>query len=391
MSASAETVSNPGAADQAAKQGAAGGRLMSLDVFRGVTIAAMMVVNNPGTWQAVYPPLRHAEWHGWTFTDTVFPFFLWIVGVSMTLSTAKRIERGEDRVRLLGHAFRRASILFGLGLFLTLFPNFHVATVRIPGVLQRIAICYLIAMMIYLWSGIRGQIAWTCVALSSYWVLMKWVPWPGGSAGVLERGANFATWVDSLFLSGHMYSATKTWDPEGIVSTLPSIATVMFGIFVGHVLRLRKSEGERASWMFVLGSVLLFLGAFLNNWMPINKSIWTVPFSLFMAGMATLTFATYYWIIDVQGYRKCFRPFAIYGMNAIAVYVLAGVVVKSLIRIKFAGPDGTQVTLYSWIYTTVFAPFGQPANTSLAFALCFSFVMFLVALGMYRRKWFVRL
>lgn len=389
MAEQQETASGVGVAVQ--DQAKSDGRLMSLDVFRGITIASMMVVNNPGTWDAVYPPLRHAEWHGWTFTDTVFPFFLWIVGVAVTLSTAKRIERGADRVQLLGHAVRRAAILVALGLFLTLYPYFAWSTIRIPGVLQRIGICYLIAVAIYLWSGLRAQIAWTCGLLAVYWVLMMYVPVPGGEAGVLAKEGNFAQWVDSLFLSGHMWTATKTWDPEGIVSTLPSIATVMFGIFVGHLLRLRRSDGEKASWMFVLGTILLFLGAFLNNWMPINKSIWTVSFSLFMAGMATLEFATCYWLIDVQGHKRWLRPFAIYGMNAIAVYVLAGVLVDTLSIIKVAGAEGTSVGLNGWIYANAFAPLAAPATASLLYALCYSFVLFLAAWFMHRRGWYVRL
>jgi predicted acyltransferase len=392
MAAELKTLSKPvaGAQVPAGKAGPAG-RLMSLDVFRGMTIASMMMVNNPGTWTAVYPPLRHAEWHGWTFTDTVFPFFLWIVGVAMTLSTAKRLERGDSRASLFGHAVRRALIIFGLGLLLTLFPFFHFSTVRIPGVLQRIAICYVITMVIYLTAGIRGQIVWTGVVLTSYWILMNHVPVPGFGAGDLSKEGNFSHWVDSLFLSGHMYSATKTWDPEGIVSTLPAIATTMFGILTGHILRSQKTEAEKTSWIFVMGSVLLFAGAFLNNYMPINKPIWTVSYSLFMAGMAALTFGCCYWLVDLCGYRTWARPFAIYGMNAIAVYVLGGLFTKTLLNIKVSGADGNPVGIYGWIFERVFAPLGAPANASLAFALCYSFLFFLVAWVMYRRKWFVRI
>jgi predicted acyltransferase len=392
MAAEQQTVSKPLSLAQApAGKPGVTGRLMSLDVFRGLTIASMIMVNNPGTWTAVYPPLRHAEWHGWTFTDTVFPFFLWIVGVAMTLSTAKRLEWGDSRPSLFGHAVRRALSIFGLGIFLTLYPYFHISTVRIPGVLQRIAVCYLIATVIYLTTGIRGQIVWTGGLLAAYWILMKYVPVPGFGAGVLTKEGNFSHWVDSLILSGHMYSGTKTWDPEGIASTLPAIATTMFGILTGHILRLKKPDAEKASWIFVMGSMLLFAGAFLNNYMPINKSIWTTPYSLFMAGMATLTFGCSYWLVDIRRYRSWARPFAIYGMNAIAVFVLSGLFTKTLINIKVTGVDGNPIGVYSWIFEKVFAPLAAPANASLAFALCYCFLFFLLSWFMYRRNWFVRI
>ncbi|MBI4876727.1 MAG: DUF1624 domain-containing protein, partial [Acidobacteria bacterium] len=209
------------------------GRLESLDVFRGATIAAMILVNNPGSWSAVYSPLLHAGWHGWTPTDLIFPFFLWISGVAMTLSFAKRMERGDGRRRLFLHTLRRAAAIFGVGLFLNAFPYFDLATLRIPGVLQRIAVCYLIAAAIFLTTKLRGQAIAILSLLGVYWAVMKWIPVPGYGAGVLEKHGNFAQWIDSLVLSGHMWSATKTWDPEGIVSTLPSIATVLFGVLCG--------------------------------------------------------------------------------------------------------------------------------------------------------------
>jgi len=370
--------------------GTRGGRLESLDVFRGATIAAMMLVNNPGTWDAVYPQLRHAEWHGWTFTDLVFPFFLWIVGVAMTLSFAKRVARGERRSGLISHALRRALILFALGLFLSAFPYFNLATLRIPGVLQRIAVCYLCATIIFLNTGVRGQIVWTGGLLTVYWIAMKWIPVPGFGAGILEKDGNFAQFVDSLFLKGHMWAATRTWDPEGIISTLPAIGTTLLGILTGHILRARWSPEEKTSWMYTMGSSLTLAGLAAGIWLPINKNLWTSSYTLFMAGMAATTFAFCYWINDVKGYRRWSRPFAIYGMNAIAVYFLAGVVARLAMIIKIPVSGGT-VTLGEYIYQTVFAPLASPVNASMLHGISFALLMYLVAYIMYRRKWFIKI
>jgi predicted acyltransferase len=357
------------------------GRLESLDVFRGATIAAMILVNNPGAWSAVYPPLRHAEWHGWTFTDLIFPFFLWIVGVAMTLGFAKRVERGDDRRKLFLHALRRAAILFALGLLLNGLPFFHLATWRIPGVLQRIAVCYLAAALIFLWTSWRGQAVWTIALLAVYWVLIG----PGG----VEKGANLARYIDGLLLDGHMWSQTLTWDPEGVLSTLPAIATTLAGVPTGHLLRSGRGAAEKTAWMFVSGNALLVAGIVMNVWLPINKNLWTSSYSVFMAGMALNVFGVCYWLVDVKGYRKWTRPFAIYGMNAIAVYVLAGVLEVLLDLIQVAGPS-QPVSLHEWLFQRLFAPLARPPNASLLWALSFVALLYLVAYGMYRRKWFVK-
>lgn len=364
--------------------------MVSLDAFRGGTIAAMIMVNNAGDWNNVHPQLLHAKWHGWTFTDLVFPFFLWIVGVSITLSFAKRVQRGDDRGKLLLHVVRRSALIFLLGLFLNGFPYYNLATLRIPGVLQRIAVCYLAAATIFLFTRWRAQVAWTGGLLAAYWVLMKVVPVPGYGAGVLEIQGNFAQYIDGLFLSGHMYSATKTWDPEGIVSTLPSIATVLFGILTGRLLQTRRTPHEKSAWLFFSGNLLVFTGMMLSTWMPINKMLWTSSYSVFMAGLASIVFACCYWLIDVLGWKRGARPFVIYGMNAIVVYVLSGLIARMLGIIKWAGPDGTAVTLKAAIYALL-TPFASPQNASLMFALANVLLLYGVAYVMYRRSWFVRL
>lgn len=361
-------------------------RLMSLDVFRGMTIASMTLVNNPGTWSAIYPPLEHAEWHGWTFTDTVFPFFLWIAGVAMTLSFSKRVERGDDRWRLFLHTTRRAAILFAIGIFLAGFPYFPWYRIRIPGVLQRIAVCYLITAGIFLATRLRGQIVACVFFLASYWALMTLYPVPGVGPGHLEKEANFARYIDGIVLTGHMWSQTKVWDPEGIVSTLPAISTCLFGVFMGYLLRLNREPAERAVWMFVMGNALMAAGSALSTWMPINKNLWTSTYSIFMAGLASVVFAFCYWFVDVQGWRKWTQPLAIYGMNAIAVFVLSGLLARSMGLIKVGSKS-----LQALIFETAFLPLASPINASLLYAIAYVLLFYGVAYGMFRKGWFVRI
>lgn len=374
-------------------------RLLSLDAFRGATIAGMIMVNNPGTWSDIYPQLRHAAWDGWTFTDFIFPFFLWIVGVAMTLSFAKRVEQGANKRQLLLHVLRRAAIIFGLGLFLAGFPfgllwghQFSWAAIRIPGVLQRIAICYLIASALFLWTTWRGQLGWIIGLLVSYWLMVKLIPVPGFGAGVWQPEGSLCWWVDANVLAGHTWRGAPApgFDPEGIVSTIPAIATTLFGVMMGHWLRVKRSVEEKTVWMFVAGEFLMLLGAILDMWLPINKNLWSSSYSIFMAGWASVIFAMFYWLIDVKGYKKWSLPFTIYGMNAITVFVLAGVVGRSMSLIKVAQDDGTMLSLQRHIYLHWFAPFASPMNASLLYALCFIGVMFLVVWFMWRMKWFVK-
>ena len=367
-------------------------RLMSLDAFRGATIAGMMLVNNPGTWSAIYPQLEHAEWNGWTFTDWIFPFFLWIVGVAMTMSFAHRQERGDTKKQLLIQVVKRSLIIFGLGLFLAGFPFFNLSIIRIPGVLQRIAVCYFIASLIVLYTkNMRTQVYWLAGFLISYWLMMKLIPVPEIGAGIMERGKNFSAYIDSMFLWGHMWGYTKTWDPEGIVSTLPAVATTLFGVMTGHYLRSQHSKEEKTAWMFVAGNILLFLGATLDMWLPINKSIWTTSYSIFMAGWALVCFAMFYWIVDVKGYKRWVKPFIIFGMNAITVFVISGMIGRlygSVIKLK--QPDGSEISLQGYIFRTFFLPLASPINASLIYAICFLLFLYLTAWIMWKRKWFLK-
>jgi predicted acyltransferase len=396
---------------------------MSLDVFRGATIASMVLVNNPGSWSAAYSPLLHAEWHGWTFTDLIFPFFLWIVGVAIPLSTARRLEQGQSRTELVLHALRRALTLFAIGFALNLFSALidrslhsesfpiwlgNVAThVRVPGVLQRIAICYFIASLIFLRAGLRGQVGTVLGLLAGYWLLVGLVPVPGYGAGLLEKDGNLGQYVDNLLLNGphigtHVARSERTWDPEGVLSTLPAIATCLFGVLAGRLLRSKLIPEAKTAWLLVAGSLLLFAGTIMNVWLPINKSLWTSSYSVFMAGMAATAFGVCYWLIDVQGWRKWTRPFAIYGMNAITVFVLAGILGRLSIGIYLMNSEGKKVMLKTFLYDKFYLPlaspetapfFGflaSPKNASLLWALTYVAGLFLVAYVMWRKKWVVK-
>lgn len=374
-------------------------RLVSLDAFRGATIAGMLLVNNPGSWKDVHAPLLHAPWHGWTPTDMIFPFFLWIVGVSLTFSFARRVEEGADRGGLFVHVLRRSAIIFTLGMLLAAFPfgllgaAFDPATVRIPGVLQRIAVCYLAAGAIVLRTTWRGQAAGAAGLLLGYWALLMLVPVPGHGAGVLEPQGNLAWWIDSHLLAGHTWRGAPApgFDPEGILSTLPAIATTLLGVLTGHLLRGPETKEMKTIRLLGGGVVLLAAGALWGVVFPINKNLWTSSYAVFMAGWSMVGLGGFYWLIDVKGWRRWATPFVIYGMNAIVLFVLAGLVGRLLTLVKWTGVDDKAVTLKGWLYQTLFTPYLSPVNASLAFALSFVAVFFVLGWALWRKKWFVKI
>jgi predicted acyltransferase len=383
----------------------------------------MMLVNNPGDWGHVYSPLLHAHWHGWTPTDLIFPFFLWIVGVAIPLSTGNRLAAGQTRADLARHGLRRAVIIFALGLFLNSLSYLlngslvrlgfvdwvreYLTSVRIPGVLQRIAVCYLLSLLLYLLTSLRWQIAATIGVLLAYWILMTAVPVPGLGTASLERDGNLSQYVDSAVLSGpvignHMWKTSRTWDPEGILSTLPAIGTCMFGVFAGRLLRAESFPmPTKTAWLFLGGWAATLLGLVMNTWLPINKNLWTSSYAVFIAGLSATSFAAIYWIVDVQGWRRWSRPFAIYGLNAIAVFVLSGVLGRLMADIKF-GTGEDAVGLKKMLYDTFFVSWGKPEsvpwlgsladprNPSLVWALLWVLVLYLVAWFMHSRKWYVK-
>ena len=365
------------------------GRLVSLDAFRGIVMAFMILVNTPGDGRHVYWPLAHAEWHGWTPTDVVFPSFLWIVGLAMTLSLGRRLARGDSRAALFGTAFRRAAILFVLGVLIYVYPEFNLHTERILGVLQRIAICYFVAAAIFLTTRLRGQIVWIVSLMAVYWLLMAFVPVPGYGAGRLDVEGNFAHYIDRIVLGSHNYIWTKTWDPEGIVSTLPAIATCLLGIVAGHIVGARRSLGGRSLQLLGLGAILLAAGLVCNIWLPINKKLWTDSFTLFMAGLDFIMFAGFLWLVDGLGWRRVVKPLVIMGSNAIVIYLASEFLDEALGWVHWSGPAG-RVSLRGWIYGHIFAGLGGPYNASLIYAIAYVLVLYLFSWFLYRRGWFVR-
>jgi len=352
-------------------------------------MAFMILVNTAGDGRHVYWPLEHAEWHGWTPTDVVFPSFLWIVGLALTLSLGRRIARGDSRGALFRSAARRAAILFVLGVLVYVYPEFNLSTERILGVLQRIAICYLAAAAIFLSTRLRGQIAWIVSLMAVYWLLMAFVPVPGYGAGRLDVEGNFAHYIDRIVLGAHNYQWTKTWDPEGIVSTLPAIATCLLGVIAGHMVAARQGLGERCLRLFGLGAVLLAAGLICNIWLPINKKLWTDSFTLFMAGLDFVIFAGCLWLVDGLGWRRAVKPLVIFGKNAIVIYLASEFLDEALGWVRWTGATG-RVSLRSWIYAHVFAGIGGPYNASLSYAIAYVLVLYLFAWFLYRRGWFVR-
>jgi len=383
-------------------------RVVSLDVFRGITIAAMILVNDPGSWEHIYPPLEHAEWNGWTPTDLIFPFFLFIAGVSMTLSFASRAARGVTRAALAIHIVRRSVAIFLIGLFLNGFPDFDFTTIRIMGVLQRIALCYLAGGLFYIFimipnrstaaakdtwsrSKVRAIAGIAIILLVGYWALMMFFPVPGHGAGHLGKDDNLGAYIDRSLMGGHLWSESVTWDPEGLLSTLPAIATLLIGILAGEWLRSEREGVRKAKGLAVAGLALLVTGRLLDPYFPINKNLWTSTFVLFTGGFAMLLFAVCYWAVDLRGWRGWVPPFLVFGMNAILAYALAALVSEVSTDFEFHDSLGHPRTLHGWIYGRYFVPHASPANASLAFAVFFVLVIFLLLWPLYKGKIFVRI
>jgi predicted acyltransferase len=379
--------------------------MVSLDVFRGTTIAAMILVNDPGSWSHIYPPLEHAEWNGWTPTDLIFPFFLFIVGISLTLSFASRIARGLTRGALAIHVARRSALIFAIGLFLNGFPEFDFSSIRIMGVLQRIALCYLVAGLLYLatfqreaaverparvHANLRVTAAVAVALLAGYWALMTFVPVPGYGAGHLGKEDNLGAYIDRTLMGGHLWGESVTWDPEGLLSTLPAIASVLIGILAGEWLRSDRRAGRKALGLAAAGLALLAAGRLIHPYFPINKNLWTSSFVLFTGGFAMLVLAACYWVIDVRAWRAWAAPFLVFGMNAILAYALAALVSEVSTDFEFLNFRGHETTLHGWIYDKYFVPHLSPVNASLGFAVFFVVVIFVLLWPFYRGKLFLR-
>ena len=244
----------------------------------------MVLVNNPGTWRAVYPPLRHADWHGWTPTDLIFPFFLFIVGVAIPLALGRRRADGEGRGRIVARILRRSIVIFALGLILHAVPSFDLATLRIPGVLQRIAVCYLVGALLFVATGWRTQVILSTAALVGYWAALMFVPVPGFGAGDLSQEGNLAAWLDRAVLGPHIWRVGRVYDPEGILSTVPAVVTTLLGVLTGQWIRRARSAIVALRGLLAAGSVGIALGLAWGHWLPLNKALWTGSYAAFTAG-----------------------------------------------------------------------------------------------------------
>jgi len=366
-------------------------RLMSLDLFRGATIALMILVNDPGYGAASYWPLEHAHWNGWTPTDLVFPFFVFIVGVAMAFSFTSRLHRGESRSQLFKHVLWRGLVLAALGIFLNGFPNhFGLDHWRFYGVLQRIAICYVVTSALELWTGWRTQLVVALACIVGYWLIMRFIPVPGFGVPthdipILDPDRNLAAWLDRKLLMGHLYEGTR--DPEGVISTIPALATCIAGLLTGRWLRTARSQASKALGMAVVGVLAIVAGKLWNPWFPINKKLWTSSYVIFTAGLALICLSACYSLVDIKRLRGWWtKPVLIFGMNAIAAYCFSEFVAKIIESVHLS----SGITIQEWIYQTIFAPIANPANASLLYALTYVAFCWAAMALLYRKGWFLK-
>jgi|CXWL01.1.fsa_nt_gi predicted acyltransferase len=464
-------------------------RLISLDVFRGMTIAGMVLVNNPGTWSHIYDPLEHAPWHGLTPTDWIFPFFLFIVGVAIPIALGKYLggnptgREGVSRAGIYRKILTRAAMIFALGLTMSAIPFFqfaatdapdslkmliwlamaagllflllrnfkvagiliglgivgviamnlggynvvpyNVATMRIPGVLQRIALCYLIVSLIFLHTNWKQQLGIAVALLLGYWLLMTQIAVPGCDVTTIDdKACNLAAYIDRMILGEHhIWRSAKVFDPEGILSTLPAIATTISGVLAGLWLRseppalaggknatenstseveadvdratastppAHAGGSDKVAGLFFFGTILLAIGYIWNIYFPMNKSLWTSSYVLVTSGIALLTLAACYWLIDIKGYKRWAKPFVIFGVNALPLFVFSGIMARMLGAYRVTGVDGQSVAVQKWIFDNIYLSIAQPVDASLMYAISFILVWLFLMWLLYRKRIFVR-
>ena len=370
------------------------GRILALDVTRGIVIAFMILVNNNGSYKFAYAQLRHSLWNGWTLTDLVFPSFLLIVGVTIVFSTHSRLAKGASRSELCLHIIRRAVLLFCFGLIVNGFPHFPLATWRIYGVLQRIAICYLILSVVYLFSRRSGTfVAITAFSLIAYYILMRWVPVPGygvptREVPLLDPNGNLAAYVDRL-IAPHRLDE-KVYDPEGLISTIPAIATTCLGVLTAFWLRSAQPVAKKATGLFCAGLLGVISGELWNVWFPINKRLWTSSYVLFAGGCTLLLLFLCYLVLDVKHWRgKWIWPWIVFGSNAITVYMFSELLHAILRSIHFSSA-GAPISLDHWTYGSFFMHLINPSLGSLLYSLTFVSVCFLLNIVLYQKKIFLK-
>ena len=391
-------------------------RLVSLDAFRGLTVAGMLLVNDPGSWSHIYPPLEHAAWNGWTPTDLIFPFFLFIAGITTHLSLSARRARGDDERAIRHQIIRRGLLIFLFGFLVNGFPFFTWGDVtgvadptflqritdrllhwRIMGVLQRIGIAYLVAGLLTLRTTLRQQIVIIAGLLFGYWFVMTALPVPGeGTIGALLLDfppRTMAAWSDRLVLDwsriglgNHTWVSSVTWDPEGVLSTVPAIATAMLGNLAGRWIAEKRPLTERLAGLFAAGALAMMVGLMWHWVFPINKSLWTSSYTLFTGGMACVALATVMWIVDFHKVRGWTKPFVVFGVNPIIAFIGSGVMARLIYSIIKVTEDGKRIPFQAWLYQHLFASWLSPINASLAFALAFVGFWYAILYYLYKRN-----
>ena len=374
-------------------------RLLSLDVFRGMTIAGMLLVNNPGSWGAIYPPLRHAEWHGWTPTDLIFPFFLFIVGITTWISLESRRARGATDGELVRQILRRGLIIIALGLLLNMFPYEKIerfTQLRYTGVLQRIGLAYMFGALIAFRTTLKQQIVAAGALLVGYQAIMTLTPVPdqfGLPSGIFldTKDKHIAAWVDRFLMEGHLWVGSRTWDPEGLLSTIPAIGTVILGVIAGRWINSKEPLPHRIAALFAVGSIALVAGLMWNWSFPINKSLWTSSYVLFTAGMGAATLATCMWIIDQHRVTWWTKPFVIYGMNPIVAFWGSGAMARLIYSvIKVPCGEEAKIALQRCVYDNAYVSWLPPKLASLAFALTFVLVWLGILWILYKKRIFLK-
>ncbi len=384
-------------------------RLVSLDVFRGMTVAGMLLVNNPGTWSAIYPPLEHAAWNGWTPTDLIFPFFLFIVGITTELSLRARRARGDDDRAILRQMLRRGALIFLFGFLLSGFPFFtwppalpeasffervvdRIEHWRVMGVLQRIGLAYLLGGLLTWRTTLRQQFAILIALLVGYWALMTLVPVPDtGVAGrfVLDQPDQLlSAWLDRTILgTNHLWIGAKTWDPEGLLSTVPAIGTMLLGTFAGRwIARQERTLTDRLAGLFAVGALTMMLGLVWHWVFPINKSIWSSSYVLFTAGMGAVSLATCMWIIDVMQVRRWTFPFVVYGTNPMLAFLGSGLMARMISSIwTWEAAAGGRISAQGFVFNSLYASWLPLREASFAYALSFVALWFLMLWGAWKR------
>lgn len=376
---------------------AAGGRWIGLDALRGLTIAAMILVNNPGRWGAdhQYSQLRHAAWHGCTFTDLVFPTFLFCAGVAIVPAFGRKLAAGVPRGPLVVGVGKRVLWLVLLGLLLSAFPLVTFADgrglfdpllkTRFPGVLQRIGVCYGIAALLFLYTKAAVQRAVLLGCLFGYWLLITQVSVPGvGPPDLGDPMATLQGHVDRLVFGDHIYKKGK-YDPEGLLSTIPALATCLFGVEAGRILAAPAEAAAKVRRLLAGGVLLMALGYGWSFVLPLNKELWTSSYAVWTAGIAVVALAAAQWAFDVQGWRRLGHPLQVYGVNALLVFVGSGLVGRIVGSLWTVAVDGKQVAVKEWFFRTCLLPIGDPKFASLLFALLWIAGWYAVLAQLYRR------